>query len=216
MRRTGTLALLALLPGCAAELVAPTVPDRVQPKLAAPSAPLPADGKTGRIVIDSDSLPYEVREVTGQSRQEAQVGLWYDEEQKVASAPLCPASPCVVDLPLGTHRFKVGNALVSGTVTTRPTVLRVSQPDVEKSPVGTWAGMAGVGVFAPLTVLGGVLTVGAASHNGAGDPAVPILAGSTVVLAALTAASGWLVYRSRDRVRPAGTVQFKLEEGNHR
>jgi hypothetical protein len=205
-----------VLPGCAAEVLPPTDPARVQPKIAAPAVPPPADGKTGRIVIDSDSLPYEVREVTGQSRQEAQIELWHGEEESVASTPLCPAAPCVVDLPLGTHKFKVGNALVSGTVTTRPTVLRVSQPEVEKSPIGTWGGAAGVGVFAPFTVLGGVLTVAAANHSGVGDPSVPILAGSTVVLAALTAASGWLVYRSRDRVRPAGTVQFKLEEGSVR
>lgn len=174
MRRTGTLALLALLPGCAAELVAPTVPDRVQPKLAAPSAPLPADGKTGRIVIDSDSLPYEVREV--------------------------------VDLPLGTHRLAVGATRVSVTVSPKPTVVRVTQPEEDRLPTARYLGLFAMPLGATGVGVGGAaLALDAASHKSEhrnlGIAAISV--GGVLLVTGIVAS-----YLARGSTRPGGTRQF--------
>ncbi|MBL8607602.1 MAG: hypothetical protein JNL38_09790 [Myxococcales bacterium] len=208
---TLTLTLVATLAtGCFSPAQIPAVePTRGIPEVDIEPPP-PSDGKTGRVAFDNDGGPVEVdaivEEGSGAVRATDGHGNWITGgSYGVKTTPIC-RTPCVTDLPLGTHRVVVGATRVSVTASPKPTVVRVTQPEEDRSPSARLLGTMSMTLGATGVGLGGVaLVLEQTSHKSEyRNPGVAAISVGGVLLVTGIVVS----YLARGSSRPGGATQF--------
>jgi hypothetical protein len=126
-----TLASLAFaaLAGCAVQLPPPATPAKIMPQAPPPPGP-PAQGM-GQVTLDTVAEPASVDAITGFT----EFSLRHGDVVGVNVQPVCPSTPCVADLPLGTRQLifsSIGDPNHSATAT----VSVGAQPSVFRGALG--------------------------------------------------------------------------------
>lgn len=197
--------------GCFSPAQIPAIePSRAIPEVEVEPPPPPTEGKTGRVAFDNEGGPAEVDEIveegSGAVRATDGHGNWITGgSYGVKTTPIC-RTPCVVDLPLGTHRVAVGATRVSVTVSPKPTVVRVTQPEEDRLPTARYLGLFAMPLGATGVGVGGAaLALDAASHKSEhrnlGIAAISV--GGVLLVTGIVAS-----YLARGSTRPGGTRQF--------
>jgi hypothetical protein len=199
-----------LLAGCGAEqLPPPAAPAREMPELDLPDGP-PATG-TGRVIVDTNGEKARVSEIRGIA-----TGVAGTEPVTVVDVrPLC-TTPCVVDLPYGTHPLVLQSMTDESHQSTaeldvgpRPKIFRHTLG--ERTDGGTartiGGSLLGLGAVTALSggilwAVGGTLTTPGRITGGAG-------------LSAMVVALPFLLF-SRPTERPGATTEWTLPDGPRR
>lgn len=215
-RSVAALALAALLAsaagGCGVEqLPAARPPSRTLPaEVVVPAGPPPPG--TGRVILDTDGQPASVVEITG-STVRAGGAL----TATIASVkPLC-TTPCVVDLPYGTHPI----VLRSTSDETRQSEAELdvgARAKVFRHTLGERSDGGGLRVVGASMLTLGILAVVAGAvmwgAGGASSPRSPSLVTSGEVITAGGAGGVLLsipfLFMGRPTERPGATTQWSL------
>jgi hypothetical protein len=186
--------LLLAVNGCGAHIMpAPQVPEKKVPEVAMPAEPPEED--EGQIVVDTTNGPATV--------QVQLLGMW--------THPLCAATPCAANLPIGTYNliFKGRNdpALESTEIVQvgrAPSVLRHTMGSARYSSGMYTGGILAVAAGLSLVFVG-LLSAGSSDNSalsgGKGYAAIGIGA-------AATGLGAWMMMSGRPEITPGSSVQW--------
>jgi hypothetical protein len=187
--------------GCVVHVAPPPTPDKVIPQLTDKAEP-PGEGE-GQVVVDATNGPASVTLIVGAFS----VGTAYGSADSVVTKPVCATTPCVVNLPVGTHELifagKRDVDLASSDavqVTRTPSVFRHTVGRVESSPGLLYGGLLGATVGGATALTGAIFLT---SSETRGTGLVTFGLG-----AAITAVGAGMMYYGRTRIQPGSSVQF--------
>ncbi len=209
-----TLLLVGLATGCVKKLPPVAMPDATPPTV---QGPPPVVGQ-GRLIVDVANGPTQVEHVTmvanERTKSDGRQTYWFTESYEV----LCPASPCVLDMPPG--NVLLAFPLVGGGDRIDTELVHVSPgTTVYRRALGEWDdGLVGLRVVSILaTLLGvaaaitGIVLLPSGLSNGDDDTALAggIVLGSGVLLTTLGILG---INVAAPTFRPGAAVHFPLPQ----
>lgn len=211
MRATISLAVV-LLAGCATRTLPP--PPLPSKEVVVPMPQEPPRPGTGRVLLDVVSEVATVEYVRERTDGYAYVnGTLVIAHNSARTESLC-RTPCVLDLPYGSHEVKLTGPGEEWTesdfvvAAPRPSVFRYAPGRSRPRTVAQVLGATGIGIGAPLTIIGGIVMAGqkdsatSAQRNGA----LAVTAASAGLLAAGVA----MLMLFPVEYQPASSLQWEL------
>lgn len=220
--RTALFASALLVAGCGAQqLPPPPAPSREIPELDLPEGP-PAAG-TGRVIVDTNGEKARVSEIRSVATAVAHTGG--HTTTIVDVRPLC-TTPCVVDLPYGTHPLVLQSMADESRQSTaeldvgpRPKIFRHALGERTDGGTARAIGTTVMGLGAVTAVTGAILWgVGALAESSDGRPSSLVSPGQITLAAgasAMVVALPFLLF-SRPTERPGTTTEWTVPDGPRR